>query len=124
MTLALGTWLGIPGLPAVTLYRQLEASSGRTVGTARESTLPLIAGLITDHLQKRLVALPLWFILQALGRDEIQIRMKEAFETSELLWQKLSKYSCLRLLGQKPGGDTGALTVQELINKPVTTSVN
>ncbi|KAL0278386.1 UNVERIFIED_CONTAM: hypothetical protein PYX00_000223 [Menopon gallinae] len=121
LSLPLGTWLGVPVLPTVTLYRQLEANPGRTVGTARESTLPLIAGLITDHFQKRLVALPIWFTLQAFGKDEIQQRIRNAFETSEIIWSKLEKYGSLRLIGQKPGGDTGSLCVKQLVNKPVTT---
>lgn len=66
MTLSLGAWLGIPGLPTVTLYKQIKPANNRTTGVPREPTLPLIAGLITDQLQKHLVALPIWFILQVL----------------------------------------------------------
>lgn len=63
-------------------------------------------------------------ILQAFGKDEIQQRIRNAFETSEIIWSKLEKYSSLRLIGQKPGGDTGSLSVKQLINKPVTTPVS
>jgi len=38
------------------------------------------------------------FSLQALGRDGIQTKVREAFESSELVWQKISKYPCLRRL--------------------------
>jgi hypothetical protein len=38
------------------------------------------------------------FSLQALGRDGIQTKVREAFESSELVWKKISKYPCLRRL--------------------------
>ncbi|KAK6623817.1 hypothetical protein RUM44_010673 [Polyplax serrata] len=119
MTLSLGAWLGIPGLPTVTLYKQIKPANNRTTGVPREPTLPLIAGLITDQLQKHLVALPIWFILQVLGREEIQFRIRESFIVSQILWEKLSKYPCLRLFGQKPGGEFGSLVINDLSNKTV-----
>ncbi|GFG32848.1 hypothetical protein Cfor_06346 [Coptotermes formosanus] len=128
-TLPLGIWLGIPALPVVTLYRLFDSSSTRqarpmaTVGVPRESTLPLIAGLTAEHFTRRLSCLSLWAALQALGRDGIQAKVREAFESSELVWKKISKYPCLRLLSQKPGGEAGTFTVAELVSKPVSTAV-
>ncbi|XP_033610870.1 pyridoxal-dependent decarboxylase domain-containing protein 1 isoform X2 [Cryptotermes secundus] len=128
-TLPLGIWLGIPALPVVTLYRLFDSSSTRqarpmsTVGVPRESTLPLVAGLTADHFARRLSCLSLWAALQSLGRDGIQTKIREAFESSELIWKKISKYTCLRLLSQQPGGETGTFTVAELVSKPVSTAV-
>ncbi|PNF17326.1 hypothetical protein B7P43_G04987 [Cryptotermes secundus] len=94
-----------------------------TVGVPRESTLPLVAGLTADHFARRLSCLSLWAALQSLGRDGIQTKIREAFESSELIWKKISKYTCLRLLSQQPGGETGTFTVAELVSKPVSTAV-
>ncbi|EEB16419.1 group II plp decarboxylase, putative [Pediculus humanus corporis] len=105
LTLALGAWLGIPGLPTVTFYRQIRAKERKSGEATWEGALPRIAGLVPDQLQKCLVALPVWFALQALGRDEIKLRIKESFIACEILWEKLIKYPCLRLLSQKPGGN-------------------
>ncbi|KDR24299.1 putative pyridoxal-dependent decarboxylase domain-containing protein 2 [Zootermopsis nevadensis] len=128
-TLPLGIWLGIPALPVVTLYRLFDGSSKRqgqtmsAVGVPRESTLPLVAGLTADHFTRRLSCLSLWAALQALGRDGVQSKVREAFESSELIWKKISKYPCLRLLSQQPGGEAGTFTVAELVSKPVGTAV-
>ncbi|PSN50728.1 Pyridoxal-dependent decarboxylase domain-containing protein 1 [Blattella germanica] len=128
-TLPLGIWLGIPALPIVTLYRLFDSSSTKqarpmsTVGVPRESTLPLVAGLTADHFTRRLSCLSLWSALQALGRDGVQTKVREAFESSEQMWKKISKYPCLRLLSQQPGGEAGTFMVAELISKPVSTAV-
>lgn len=60
---------------------------------------------------------------QALGKEEIQLRIKEGFEVCQILQEKLSKYTCIRLLSQKPGGDLGSSTIQGLIDKPVSSPV-
>ena len=64
LTLALGAWLGIPGLPTVTFYRQIRAKERKSGEATWEGALPRIAGLVPDQLQKCLVALPVWFALQ------------------------------------------------------------
>lgn len=66
MTLSLGTWLGVPGLPTVTLYKEITTASDKVNGITRENALPFIAGLIVDQFQKCLVALPIWFTLQVI----------------------------------------------------------
>ncbi|XP_063240985.1 pyridoxal-dependent decarboxylase domain-containing protein 1 isoform X2 [Bacillus rossius redtenbacheri] len=129
LTLPLGVWLGIPALPVVTLYRLFETAAARqarpvsAVGAARESTLPLVAGLLPDHGARKLASLPLWAALQALGRDGVQAKIRQAFESSEHVWKRLAKYPCLRLLSQQPGGDSGTFTVSELVAKPTSTVV-
>ncbi|XP_047107062.1 pyridoxal-dependent decarboxylase domain-containing protein 1 [Schistocerca piceifrons] len=128
-TLPIGTWLGIPTLPMVTLYRLFEQTSMKpsrlvaAVGVPRESTLPIIAGLTADHSTRRLSCMSLWVTLQALGREGIHQRIRQAFESTEQLWRRLSKYPCLRLLSQQPGGESGTITVNELVTRPVNTSM-
>uniref|UniRef100_A0A8C6XTF4 Pyridoxal-dependent decarboxylase domain-containing protein 1 n=1 Tax=Naja naja TaxID=35670 RepID=A0A8C6XTF4_NAJNA len=54
MTLTLGPWLGLPAVPAVTLYRQEDPS------------LSLAAGLTSNQVVEKLRALSLWLSLQYL----------------------------------------------------------
>ncbi|KAF4521189.1 hypothetical protein B566_EDAN010651 [Ephemera danica] len=128
LTLPIGVWLGVPALP-VTLFRTFESTqqqqpqAGVKSVRGRESTLPLIAGLTVEHFTLRLSCLSLWTSLQSLGREGIQSRLKQAFEASEQLHNKLAKYPCLRLLNQKPGGETGSISVTELATKPVSTAI-
>ncbi|XP_022911042.2 pyridoxal-dependent decarboxylase domain-containing protein 1 [Onthophagus taurus] len=122
-TLSLGSWLGNPGLPAITLYRQWDPASptqmkNRQVGS-RESTLPLIAGLKNDHHGLRIVTLPLWTALQALGTEGIHSRIRDGFLATERLWSAIDVYRHVRVLSQKPGGESGTYTVSEVISKPV-----
>ncbi|KAK5641276.1 hypothetical protein RI129_009823 [Pyrocoelia pectoralis] len=131
ITLSLGSWLGVPGLPMVTLYRLWDSNKEQTpnqvrnrqVGASRESTLPLIAGLSTDHQGKRVVALPLWMLLQSLGREGFHARVRDSFLSSERLWAAIDVYRHVRLLSPKPGGESGSYTVSELISKPVNISI-
>ncbi|KAL8215429.1 UNVERIFIED_CONTAM: Pyridoxal-dependent decarboxylase domain-containing protein 1 [Gekko kuhli] len=66
MTLTLGPWLGLPAVPAVTLYRHEDPS------------LSLAAGLTSSQAVEKLRALPLWLSLQYLGHDGIVERIKHA----------------------------------------------
>lgn len=119
ITLPLGVWLGIPSLPVVTLYRITDSKGGRP-------TLPLslVSGLRRlkwDSLSRRLPTLPLWATLQALGRDGVHNRLKRCFLAVEELYNKIKKFSCIRILSQAPGGETGTYTINELLAKPVDT---
>uniref|UniRef100_A0A8D2JES8 Pyridoxal-dependent decarboxylase domain-containing protein 1 n=1 Tax=Varanus komodoensis TaxID=61221 RepID=A0A8D2JES8_VARKO len=66
LTLTLGPWLGLPAVPAVTLYRHEDPS------------LSLAAGLTSSQAVEKLRALPLWLSLQYLGHDGIVERIKHA----------------------------------------------
>lgn len=127
LTLTLGSWLGIPGLPMVTLYRLWDASNNinrnKQVGVSRESTLPLLAGLNTDHQSRRILSLPLWAGLQNLGTEGVHSRIKEDFLASERLWSALDVFRQVRVLSPKPGGESGTYTVAELVAKPTTIPV-
>ncbi|XP_015521947.1 pyridoxal-dependent decarboxylase domain-containing protein 1 [Neodiprion pinetum] len=117
VTLPVGTWLGIPSLPVVTLYRLTDTKGGRP--TPRDTTLSLVSGLMSDSLSRRLPTLPLWAALQALGRDGIQNRFKQCFLAVEELYNKIKKFNCIRLLSQTPGGETGSYTINELLTNPI-----
>ncbi|KAF5285802.1 hypothetical protein FQA39_LY04263 [Lamprigera yunnana] len=125
-TIPLGSWLGVMGLPMVTMYKLWDTNKesntnirNRQVGATRESTLPLIAGLNNDHQGRRIIALPLWTLLQSLGKEGFHSRIRDAFLSSERLWAAIDVYRHVRVLSQKPGGESGLYTVSELISKSV-----
>uniref|UniRef100_A0A4W4FXP1 Pyridoxal-dependent decarboxylase domain-containing protein 1 n=1 Tax=Electrophorus electricus TaxID=8005 RepID=A0A4W4FXP1_ELEEL len=66
MTLTPGPWLGLPAVPAATLYRH------------EDPALSLAAGLTSSHPVEKLRALPLWLSLQYLGHDGIVERIRHA----------------------------------------------
>ncbi|KZC08255.1 Pyridoxal-dependent decarboxylase domain-containing protein 1 [Dufourea novaeangliae] len=117
ITLPLGIWLGIPSLPVVTLYRLTDTKGGRP--TPRDTTLSLVSGLMADSLSRRLPTLPLWATLQALGRDGVHNRLKRCFLAVEDLYNKIKKFTCIRILSQPPGGETGSYTINDLLTNPV-----
>ncbi|CAG9817896.1 unnamed protein product [Phaedon cochleariae] len=123
-TLTIGSWLGVPGLPMVTLYKLWDPSTNpsrsKQVGASRESTLPFLAGLNTDHQGRRVLSLPLWAGLQGLALEGVHSRVREDFLASERLWGALNAFRHVRILSPKPGGESGAYTVSELISKPST----
>ncbi|RXN01995.1 Pyridoxal-dependent decarboxylase domain-containing protein 1 [Acipenser ruthenus] len=71
MTLTLGPWLGLPAVPAVTLYRH------------EDPALSLAAGLTSIQPVEKLRALPLWLSLQYLGHDGIVERIRHASQLVE-----------------------------------------
>uniref|UniRef100_A0A673I6K6 Pyridoxal-dependent decarboxylase domain-containing protein 1 n=1 Tax=Sinocyclocheilus rhinocerous TaxID=307959 RepID=A0A673I6K6_9TELE len=71
MTLTPGPWLGLPAVPAVTLYRH------------EDPALSLAAGLTSSQPVEKLRALPLWLSLQYLGHDGILQRIKHASQLVE-----------------------------------------
>uniref|UniRef100_A0A8C2S621 Pyridoxal dependent decarboxylase domain containing 1 n=1 Tax=Capra hircus TaxID=9925 RepID=A0A8C2S621_CAPHI len=66
MTLTPGPWLGLPAVPAVTLYKHDDPA------------LTLVSGLTSNKPADKLRALPLWLSLQYLGLDGIVERIKHA----------------------------------------------
>ncbi|NWJ05837.1 PDXD1 protein, partial [Crypturellus undulatus] len=84
MTLTLGSWLGLPAVPAVTLYRHEDPS------------LSLAAGLTTSQPVEKLRALPLWLSLQYLGHDGIVERIKHASQLSQRLLENLKNLDFIK----------------------------
>ncbi|XP_018596165.2 pyridoxal-dependent decarboxylase domain-containing protein 1-like isoform X2 [Scleropages formosus] len=84
MTLTLGPWLGLPAVPAVTLYRH------------EDPALALATGLASTQVAEKLRALPLWMSLQNLGHDRIVKRIKHALRLSERLLEHLKKMTSIK----------------------------
>ncbi|KAJ3600702.1 hypothetical protein NHX12_031680 [Muraenolepis orangiensis] len=77
MTLTLGPWLGLPAVPAITLYRH------------EDPALSLTAGLTSSQPGERLRPLPLWLALQYLGNHGIVHKIQHATDLSKLLMERL-----------------------------------
>lgn len=119
LSLPLGNWLGIPSLPIATMFYLPSPSDTESVDSPRNTTLPIIAGLVNDLATRRFVSLPLWTTLQALGRDGIQTRITRALESSEMMWKALANLPSLRLVSQQPGGESGSYTILDVVGKQI-----
>uniref|UniRef100_A0A8C0DAC1 Pyridoxal-dependent decarboxylase domain-containing protein 1 n=1 Tax=Balaenoptera musculus TaxID=9771 RepID=A0A8C0DAC1_BALMU len=86
MTLTPGPWLGLPAVPAVTLYKHDDPA------------LTLVAGLTSNKPTDKLRALPLWLSLQYLGLDGIVERIKHACQLSQRLQESLKKVNHIKIL--------------------------
>ncbi|XP_048645495.1 pyridoxal-dependent decarboxylase domain-containing protein 1 isoform X8 [Marmota marmota marmota] len=86
MTLTPGPWLGLPAVPAVTLYKHDDPA------------LTLVAGLTSNKPADKLRALPLWLSLQYLGLDGIVERIKHACQLSQRLQESLKKVNHIKIL--------------------------
>uniref|UniRef100_A0A673XTZ3 Pyridoxal-dependent decarboxylase domain-containing protein 1 n=1 Tax=Salmo trutta TaxID=8032 RepID=A0A673XTZ3_SALTR len=101
MTLTLGPWLGLPAVPAVTLYRH------------EDPALSLAAGLTSSQPVEKLRALPLWLSLQYLGHDGIVEKIRHAVELSQQLLEKLKTLASIKTsVGPQ-------LAVEDELNSPV-----
>uniref|UniRef100_A0A671MRK7 Pyridoxal-dependent decarboxylase domain-containing protein 1 n=1 Tax=Sinocyclocheilus anshuiensis TaxID=1608454 RepID=A0A671MRK7_9TELE len=95
MTLTPGPWLGLPAVPAVTLYRH------------EDPALSLAAGLTSSQPVEKLRALPLWLSLQYLGHDGILQRIKHASQLSQQLLENLKTLASIKT------------SVEDELNSPV-----
>ncbi|XP_068100878.1 pyridoxal-dependent decarboxylase domain-containing protein 1 isoform X2 [Hyperolius riggenbachi] len=94
MTLTLGPWLGLPAVPAVTLYRHEDPS------------LSLAAGLTTSQPVEKLRALPLWLSLQYLGHNGIVERIKHASQLSQKLLEDLRNLNSIKTSVEHDGSSS------------------
>ncbi len=90
LALTLGSWIGVPAVPFVTLYK--------TGGTELAAQA---AGLATLNPSVRLNCLPLWCVLRSLGEAKVQERIETVFQVLEVLNNKLAEFSSLRVLSQR-----------------------
>jgi hypothetical protein len=100
MTLTFGSWVGIPAVPFVTIYK------------AEQPELAQLAGLGVVNPSVRLSCLPLWCVLRSLGKDQVRARVRGVFAMLEEVTARLEALPCLRLLRSVPGG-------QGLANPPL-----
>uniref|UniRef100_A0A2I3S2J3 PDXDC1/PDXD2 second domain-containing protein n=1 Tax=Pan troglodytes TaxID=9598 RepID=A0A2I3S2J3_PANTR len=91
MTMTPGPWLGLPAVPAVTLYKHDDPA------------LTLVAGLISNKPTDKLRALPLWLSLQYLGLDGFVERIKHACQLVE--GELSSPVVVFRFFQELPGSD-------------------
>ena len=87
MTLTFGSWIGIPAVPFVTLYKDKENAAQ-------------LAGLGVVNPSVRLGCLPLWCVMRSLGQNQIRSRVRAVFTMLEDISSKLSSMSSVRLLSQ------------------------
>ncbi|XP_023813663.1 pyridoxal-dependent decarboxylase domain-containing protein 1 [Oryzias latipes] len=86
LTLTPGPWLGLPAVPAVTLYRH------------EDPAMALAAGLTSSRLVEKLRALPLWLSLQHLGHNGITQKIRHAAALSQQLLQRLKSLDSIKTL--------------------------
>jgi len=111
MTLTFGSWVGIPSVPFVTLYKNDTPSAQ-------------IAGLGVVNPAVRLGCLPLWCVLRSLGQNQIRDRIRGVFQMLEDITERLKSLTCLRLLSQTgerkfvsvSGLETGEIQASEVFN--------
>merc|ERR1719195_2215750 len=89
MTLTFGSWIGIPAVPFVTLYR-----------TRPDTAAPQLAGLGLVNPSVRLGCLPLWCVMRSLGQNQVRSRVRAVFSLLEDISAKLAAMPCMRLLSQ------------------------
>ncbi|XP_055526712.1 putative pyridoxal-dependent decarboxylase domain-containing protein 2 [Wyeomyia smithii] len=104
MTLSLGTWLGITGIPCILMYRQVPAN-----------VLTLFD--VDPILSNRLNALTLWTVMQTMGVDSISERIFMAFDTCRQLYEMLKKIEGIRILSKAPRQEAGK-SFRALLNNP------
>ncbi|XP_050961957.1 pyridoxal-dependent decarboxylase domain-containing protein 1 isoform X1 [Labeo rohita] len=110
MTLTPGPWLGLPAVPAVTLYRQ------------EDPALSLAAGLTSSQPVEKLRALPLWLSLQYLGHDGIVQRIKHASQLSQQLLEHLKTLASIKtsdILDSEVSLLEALRMVEDELNSPV-----
>ncbi|XP_048764504.2 putative pyridoxal-dependent decarboxylase domain-containing protein 2 isoform X2 [Ostrea edulis] len=103
MTLRLGKWIGIPGLPFITLYRNTDPA------------LELAAGLNSFNPQLKLNCLPLWIVLQSLGHDGIVDRVKHCCKLADKLHEILEKVPTIKEIGEGKEETPEAKSIRDLI---------
>ncbi|XP_059413371.1 pyridoxal-dependent decarboxylase domain-containing protein 1 isoform X1 [Carassius carassius] len=110
MTLTPGPWLGLPAVPAVTLYRH------------EDPALSLAAGLTSSQPVEKLRALPLWLSLQYLGHDGILQRIKHASQLSQQLLEHLKTLASIKtsdVLDSEVSLIEALRMVEDELNSPV-----
>lgn len=110
MMLPLGVWLGVPGLPYVTVYRVLEPNSVHAAGLTALNTLVRV-----DTLQ-------LWMTLMSLGSGGVSGRLRLAFELGQQLQHYLADVPRVRMLSPTPADVAPHTTIADLVSKPTSTA--
>lgn len=105
MTLNLGNWLGMTGVPCVLMYKQVPISM-------------LTLFDVDPILSNRLTALSLWTIMQTMGVDAISERIFMAFDSCRQMHEVLSKIEGVKILSKAPRQEAGK-SFRALLNSPI-----
>ena len=112
LSLTIGSWIGVPAVPFVTLYKihgmeEIAAYAGtflifNGLSILLNSVHTYLKGLSTVNPSVRLNCLPLWCVLRSLGENQFKSRINNIFEMMEVLNNKMSEFACIRILCQRP----------------------
>lgn len=105
MTLNLGNWLGMSGVPCVLMYKQIPTSM-------------LTLFDVDPILSNRLTALSLWTIMQTMGVDAISERIFMAFDSCRQMHEMLSKIEGVKIWSKAPRQEAGK-SFRALLNSPI-----
>lgn len=111
VSLPLGTWLGLPSMPYITLYKSGEAA------------LVHAAGLSSYSVHSKLQCLPLWVGLQSLGHQGLLQRVIHCLRLSEMLRDRLDETPGIEVVG-KPRAlskEGEVLSLADVVTKSVGT---
>ncbi|XP_063961659.1 putative pyridoxal-dependent decarboxylase domain-containing protein 2 isoform X2 [Lytechinus pictus] len=111
MTILPGVWLGLPGTPAVTLYKTADPA------------LSLAAGLCSSQPQERLGALPLWLALQCMGHDGIVSKLHHAAELSQQMSQRLNSLGAINLADKKRARPDKEITLEGSLSEVISKTI-
>uniref|UniRef100_A0A6B0VGA9 Pyridoxal-dependent decarboxylase domain-containing protein 1 n=1 Tax=Ixodes ricinus TaxID=34613 RepID=A0A6B0VGA9_IXORI len=111
VSLPLGTWLGLPSVPYVTLYKTGEAA------------LAHAAGLSSFSVHSKLQCLPLWVGLQSLGHQGLLQRVLHCLRLSEMLRERLDQVPGIEVVGRPRAvsKEGQVLTLADVVTKSVGT---
>lgn len=105
MTLNLGNWLGMTGVPCVLMYKQIPVSQ-------------LTLFDVDPILSNRLTALSLWTIMQTMGVDSISERIFLAFDSCRQMHEMLCRIEGVKILSKAPRQEAGK-SFRALLNSPI-----
>ncbi|XP_064633876.1 putative pyridoxal-dependent decarboxylase domain-containing protein 2 isoform X2 [Lineus longissimus] len=109
MTVSLGQWLGLPGVPYTTIYKSAEPPIAHA------------AGLTSFSTHYRLSCLPLWIVLQTVGHENVVNRIKHCIDMSVELGEVLKPIPSIKLehIREEIENDPGPRSIRELITKAI-----
>lgn len=105
MTLNVGHWLGLTGVPCVLMHRQIPVNY-----------LSLFD--VDPILSNRLVALNLWTVMQSMGVNSISERIFMAFDSCRHVHEVLSKIKGIKILSKTPRQEAGK-SFRAQLNNPI-----
>lgn len=91
MTLDFESWLGLPNVPTVLLFKQFPSLN--------QSVFEIESDM------RKIEAFPLWTIFQNIGRDRLVSSFAQAFQSCKVLYEMIGKTRGFKLLSKVPSDD-------------------